>query len=58
MWGTHCCKSLLESNESKAETVFDGCDGGALSMDSLCCFNDEYIKCPSSSGCIGNKGSN
>ena len=53
MWGTYCCKN---KNESIAENHFDECDGSPLSIDSICCQNDEYIKCPSVEGCTGKRG--
>ena len=53
MWGKYCCKN---QKESSAAEPFDGCDGNSLSIDSLCCKNHEQIECPSSNGCVNQRG--
>ena len=55
MWGTYCCKN---NTESRAIDHLKECDGSSISMDSLCCQNDEYIRCPSNEGCTGSRGNN
>ena len=33
----------------------DGCDGGDLSIDSVCCEENDYHSCPHDEGCIDYK---
>ena len=54
LWGTYCCKN---KNESTAIDPIKECDGSSISIDSVCCKNDEYVKCPSDNECTGSRGS-
>ena len=53
MWGEYCCKS---AKEDKSFAPFDGCNGTTLSLNSMCCKNSEYQKCPGTGGCRNNRG--
>ena len=48
MWGLYCCKSKSKKNISMG---MDECDGGAISLNSICCEGDDYEKCPDDRGC-------
>ena len=49
MWGTYCCKSNLEADRGM---LMEECDGSLISLDSMCCQNNEYEQCRDSRGCI------
>ena len=53
MWGEYCCKTELEENNN-----FVACDGGPISINSVCCKDNEYEKCPHIGGCKNNRGMN
>ena len=59
MWGENCCKTAKEDDSTSNLQLpfnFDGCDGSPLSLNSVCCKNNEYEKCPGTGGCKTNKG--
>ena len=51
-WGEYCCATPFEEISS---IHIDGCNGGDLSMSSICCDKNNYRQCPSDQGCIDNK---
>ena len=53
MWGEYCCKS---AEEGQIFFPFDGCNGMSLSLNSVCCKDNEYQKCPGAGGCQNNMG--
>lgn len=53
MWGTHCCKHELENNSPNG---ISECDGGPLSLNSLCCKDNAYQKCRDEKGCHNRRG--
>ena len=42
--GRYCCASEYEKIFDHQEAF---CDGGIIQYNSMCCENDEYIRCPS-----------
>lgn len=51
--GKYCCKFSKE----KVDVVLgDKCDGGNISLQSMCCNYDEYIQCPNTQTCQSNEG--
>ena len=44
MWGEYCCKSAKD------------CDDVEISMDSVCCKNNDYQNCSDTTGCKNNRG--
>ena len=42
-------------DEVKETGDIEECDGGKLSLDSLCCRNNEYQKCADNEGCRNNR---
>ena len=63
MWGTQCCKNEYEATYKGSKEKyydysdnFDQCNGNLISLDSVCCGNDEYINCPNAYGCTGSRG--
>ena len=58
MWGKYCCKNDTEDIivERNKPGHIEGCDGGTLSIDSVCCTNNDMIKCSSEEGCRNKKG--
>ena len=55
MWGEYCCKTEVENT---AQNNLYECDGGPLSINSICCEDDLYEKCPHIGGCKNNRGMN
>ena len=55
MWGEYCCETELEAT---ANHNFAACDGGPISINSVCCEDNKYEKCPHIGGCINNRGIN
>ena len=53
MFGEYCCKTAKEEDLT---VNFDGCNGSHLSLNSVCCKNSEYLKCPGTGGCKTNRG--
>lgn len=53
MWGLYCCTSKLEKNSSIG---MDECNGGAISLNSICCKDNDYEKCPDDRGCSNHWG--
>ena len=53
MWGEYCCKS---ESEKSTQNNLPECDGGHISIDSICCKDDQYEKCPHIGGCKNNRG--
>ena len=60
MLGGYCCKSPEENEwnniDPPVDPRFEGCDGSFLSLNSMCCKNNEYQKCAHPEGCANNKG--
>jgi len=52
-YGNHCCKYNQEKVE---EWQGEACDGGIISLQSLCCKNNDGMPCPSASGLCKNYG--
>ena len=50
MDGDYCCKYDVEHVEAGNEKP--ECDGGKISMASLCCKDHQHIKCPHKLGCV------
>ena len=53
MWGEYCCKTEWEGT---AENNLAACDGGLISINSICCEDNQYDKCPNMVGCKNNRG--
>ena len=53
MWGEYCCKTKLEKS---TQNNLAECDGGQISINSVCCEDNEYEKCPHIGGCKNNRG--
>ena len=53
MWGTHCCKHDVEDDTTYGVSE---CDGGPISLNSICCKNNEYKKCWDLRGCKDRRG--
>ena len=53
MWGEYCCKT---ESEKITQSNLAECDGGHISINSVCCEEDQYEKCPHMGGCKNKKG--
>ena len=53
MWGEYCCKTEWEGT---SENNLDACDGSLISINSICCKDNQYDKCPNMVGCKNNRG--
>ena len=52
MWGQYCCGTLKEDNSTVSLV---GCNGGEISLGSICCEKNIHYKCPHDKGCTDNK---
>ena len=52
MWGMYCCAEKIEGNGKYED---EGCNGGELRNDSLCCKNDNQMQCDEDGGCVDRK---
>lgn len=53
MWGKYCCETKTEGTSS---IPIDGCDGGELSMSSICCEQNNHQECLHNEGCVDSEG--
>ena len=51
-WGGYCCETPIED---KSSIHLEGCDGSELSMNSICCEQNNFLECPFDEGCTNNK---
>ena len=61
--GHYCCKTKEERqvggccHETPQSEIEDGtCDGIEFNRQSVCCYNEQWVTCPYSSGCDDNPG--
>ena len=47
--GKYCCESQLENDNSAVEG--EVCDGGQISLSSVCCRGHKYLRCPGGKDC-------
>ena len=53
MWGEYCCKTEWEDTVNSSIIA---CDGSKISVNSICCEDNQYQKCPKKEGCQNNRG--
>ena len=52
MWGMYCC---AEKQEGEGRNGEEGCNGGDLHYESICCKHDKQVKCTKDGGCEDRK---
>ena len=60
MGGDYCCKTAKENTfiEMDIDTIKDisRCNGGPISLSSVCCESNNFKKCPSDGKCKSSQG--
>lgn len=60
MGGDYCCETRFENvfMQLDDETQIDKshCDGGTISLESVCCRDNRFIVCPNNKKCKSSKG--
>ena len=51
-WGEYCCRTTKEGTST---IELEGCDGGELSLNSICCDQNDHVECPHEEGCNDSK---
>ena len=52
MLGLYCCAEKQEGDGRNGE---EGCNGGDLHYESICCKHDKQVKCTKDGGCVDRK---